>query len=197
MFEDTLDMVVKKVPQRVGFWPRALVSLIDLFILILLMQLLTSLIASSSFATYFVEKGTEDVSVNEEAFEIIKKFLEENFDYYMIYIAISSTISIIYNLVEAFTGASIGKMILGFKVANIDGTRGDINLYMKRWLIKNAASIIVIVNLIFKLEIIGAIAQIVSFVIFLGCFSVLGDKKLALHDTIANSAVYKKKDIID
>jgi uncharacterized RDD family membrane protein YckC len=37
---------------------------------------------------------------------------------------------------------------------------------------------------------------VVSLVFFLGCFAALDEKKLALHDMIIKSAVFKKGDIV-
>lgn len=99
----------------------------------------------------------------------------------------------LYNLVEAITGASVGKMILGLVVANQDGTQGDISLFMKRWAIKNIGYIFTIISIwVPALYLVGSLG---SLVIFIGCFMALGDAKLALHDTIAKTAVYKKADV--
>ena len=54
----------------------------------------------------------------------------------------------LYSLIEAFAGASPGKMALGFKVGNEDGRAGDTGLYLMRWAIKNASSVFSIMILI-------------------------------------------------
>ncbi|MFM8243861.1 MAG: RDD family protein, partial [Crocinitomicaceae bacterium] len=99
----------------------------------------------------------------------------------------------LYNLVEAITGASVGKMILGLVVANQDGTQGDISLFMKRWAIKNIGYIFTILSIwVTALYWVGSLG---SLIIFIGCFMALGAEKLTLHDKIANTAVYKKSDV--
>lgn len=102
----------------------------------------------------------------------------------------------IYSIIEAITGASPGKMMLGYKVANADGTGGDTSLYLKRWAIKNASSVFSMLTLVTGFILLKPLGSIIGFVMFLGCFLALGDDKQALHDKIAKTAIYNKKDII-
>ena len=102
----------------------------------------------------------------------------------------------IYTIIEAFTGASPAKMILGYKVANSDGTGGDISLYLKRWAIKNVSSFLYMLAFVTGLIFLFPLGSILGFVMFLGCFLALGDDKQALHDKIAKTAIYNKRDII-
>jgi len=102
----------------------------------------------------------------------------------------------IYSIIEAITGASPGKMMLGYKVANADGTGGDTSLYLKRWAIKNASSVFSMLTLVTGFILLKPLGSIIGFVMFLGCFLALGDDKQALHDKIAKTAIYNKRDII-
>jgi uncharacterized RDD family membrane protein YckC len=68
---------------------------------------------------------------------------------------------------------------------------------MKRWLLKNMSSVIGILNLIMLSPVLDLIGSIIGIVIFIGCFFVLGDNKQALHDILAGTAVFRKKDIVD
>ena len=102
----------------------------------------------------------------------------------------------IYSIIEAFTGASPAKMMLGYKVANADGTGGDTSLYLKRWAIKNASSVFSMLTLATGLIFLNPLGSIIGFVMFLGCFLAIGDDRQALHDKIAKTAIYHKKDII-
>jgi len=102
----------------------------------------------------------------------------------------------IYSIIEVVTGASPAKMILGYKAANEDGTSGDISLYLKRWAIKNASSVFSMLALVTGLIFLNPLGSIIGFVMFLGCFLALGDDRQALHDKIAKTAIYHKKDII-
>jgi uncharacterized RDD family membrane protein YckC len=102
----------------------------------------------------------------------------------------------IYSIIEACTGASPGKMMLGYKVANADRTGGDISLYLKRWAIKNASSVFSMLAFVTGLIFLNPLGSIIGFVMFFGCFLALGDDRQALHDKIAKTAIYHKKDII-
>ena len=199
MSEDfTLDgSTEKKAPERVGFGPRLLVSLIDALIMLTILPIIAWSLASTKAADFFIQKGMDALKADENAMEMIEKTMGEYFNFYLILIALITTFSIVYNLIEGFFGASPGKMIMGLQVANADGSKGDINLYMKRWFIKNANAVLVIINLIVANAVLESIASIIGMVIFFGCFAVLGNKKQALHDTIANTAVFKKKEILD
>ncbi|MBL6869106.1 MAG: RDD family protein, partial [Flavobacteriales bacterium] len=46
------------------------------------------------------------------------------------------------------------------------------------------------------IKITGSFVGIIGFIIFIGCFFVLGEKKQALHDIICKTAVYKKSEIV-
>jgi uncharacterized RDD family membrane protein YckC len=102
----------------------------------------------------------------------------------------------IYSIVEAFTGASPAKMMLGYKVANADGTGGDTSLYLKRWAIKNASSVFSMLTLVTGFILLKPLGSIIGFVMFLGCFLAIGVDKQALHDKIAKTAIYNKRNII-
>ena len=102
----------------------------------------------------------------------------------------------IYSIIEAFTGASPAKMMLGYKVANADGTGGDTSLYLKRWAIKNASSVFSMLTLVTGFILLKPLGSIIGFVMFLGCFLAIGVDKQALHDKIAKTAIYNKRDII-
>ena len=102
-------------------------------------------------------------------------------------ILVASFLAIGYTFIEAFTGASPGKRVMGLQVAREDGSAGDTKLYLLRWALKNSGSLLQFV--------LPVISTVVSLVFFFGCFATLSDKKQALHDIIAKTAVYKKDDI--
>jgi len=196
MFEDTIDKVEKKGKERIGFGPRLGASILDLIINLGAVIVLSSILLSYGF-DFLLQKGLDALRSDEENLEMMQKAMGDNFDFLLIVIAISATFSIIYSLIEGFFGASPGKMILGMKVAHADASRGDINLYMKRWIVKNAGSVLATVNIIFASSIFEFIASTIALVMTFGCFAVLGNNKQALHDIIANTAVFKKSDLSD
>jgi uncharacterized RDD family membrane protein YckC len=102
----------------------------------------------------------------------------------------------LYSLVEALAGASPGKMILGLKVGTDDGRRGSTGLYVKRWAIKYSGTLLGLLGAIPGLHLLGLLAPAAGLTIFIGCFLVLGDKRQALHDLGAATAVFRKADLV-
>ena len=101
----------------------------------------------------------------------------------------------LYSLIEAFTGASPGKMLLGLKVGTGDGRRGSAALYVKRWAIKYSGTLLGLLGAIPGLHVLGLLAPAAGLIIFIGCFLVLGEKRQALHDMGAATAVFRKADL--
>jgi len=111
-------------------------------------------------------------------------------------IMIGITVAVpLYFLMEAFLGYTLGKLILGIKIAKEDGTQGDIKDYFLRYVIKNSGTILSLLGLL-TLSFLGTLGWIAGLAIFVGCFFVLGDKKQAFHDMLSKTAVFKKEDIV-
>jgi uncharacterized RDD family membrane protein YckC len=197
MLDETLDETVKSAPKRVGFGPRLGAMLLDALLLIILIPLVTWSIVTYGASEFLMQKGIDALKADDDVLEMLEKTLGDFWVFYIVAIAIGLTFSIVYHLIEGFFGASPGKMILGLQVANSDGSRANVNQFMKRWFLKNMSSVIGILNLIMLSPVVDFIGSVIGIVIFFGCFSVLSDNKLALHDIIAGTAVYKKRDIID
>jgi len=102
----------------------------------------------------------------------------------------------LYSLIEAFTGASPGKMVLKLKIGFEDGRSAPVSTYVARWAVKYAGTLIGLVALMPGLHLLSTVASLASFVIFIGCFLVLGDKHQALHDLAAKTAVFNKVDLV-
>jgi hypothetical protein len=100
--------------------------------------------------------------------------------------------SFIYSLLEAFTGLTVGKLLLGIRVKNEDGTEGNTSLYLKRWAIKNINTLCGIAALVTGISFLSSIGGLCGLIIFIGCFFALGEKRQALHDTLAKTAVFRK-----
>ena len=166
---------------RIGFGPRLGAALLDvLFTMLLCTPILmfgagAGLAASLGLDSMMDGEQTEALALLGVSAGMIGSIL------------ICGLLGTVYTLIEAFTGASPGKRVMGLQIAKADGTAGDTSLYLLRWALKNSGSIL---NFILP-----AIASLASTVFFFGCFAALGEKRQALHDIIAKSAVYKKADI--
>lgn len=102
---------------------------------------------------------------------------------------------VVYYLIEGLTGITLGKLILGIKVANEDGTTAQVGSLITRWAVKSSGNILTLLGAVLSVSILGTVGGILGLVIFIGCFLVLGAKKQALHDMVAKTAVFKKSDI--
>lgn len=97
-------------------------------------------------------------------------------------------------LLEALTGQSIGKMILGIINRNEDGSIANTLTLMLRAAIKYISTTMFILFLITGESSLIGIGQFAGFVVFIGFFFILGEKKQGFHDMISKTAVYDKSD---
>jgi len=125
----------------------------------------------------------------------MEKSLGDFFTTYLVMIALSNSTGLLYSLIEAMTGASPGKMILGLQIAYEDSSEGDMNLYMKRWVLKNLSGILGLLYITFGILILNSIGGFVSILFITGCFFVLSDRKQGFHDIMTKSAVFRKADL--
>jgi uncharacterized RDD family membrane protein YckC len=104
--------------------------------------------------------------------------------------------TMLYFLSEALLGVTLGKLIVGIRIANADGTKANITTFLARFGIKNSGSIFGLIFLFSPVEAIQTLGFCCSLVIFIGCFFVLGQNKQAFQDMVAKTAVFKKQDIV-
>ena len=166
---------------RIGFGPRLGAALLDIVFIILMLVPISLLGLGAGLATAL---GLEEAVGNEEA-EVLAIIGMGAGAIAMALIL--GVVALAYTLIEALTGASPGKRVMGLQVAREDGSQGDVQLYLLRWALKNSGSLLQFV--------LPLISSLVSLVFFFGCFAALGEKRQALHDIIAKTAVHKKSDI--
>lgn len=177
--------------KRIGFGRRLGAYLIDFLFVAGIGFILTNFF--SGYFENFVDwsKITDEQVAQAEA-------IYGNFADIMLTIGVGILIaSFLYNIVEAFTGYTIGKLMLGIQIGNQDGTPAQLNTLMVRFAIKNISTIVGLFGTVTLVSIISNIGSGLGIIIFIGCFFVLGEKKMALHDLIAKTAVYNKKEIED
>lgn len=104
-------------------------------------------------------------------------------------------ISMIYNSTEIFLAASPGKLLLGIKIAEAQMHTADYQKLVVRFLVKNINTIFSMLFVVSSIQIFSTLGSFAGFVIFVGCFFVLGDKRQAFHDMAAGTAVYYKNDL--
>lgn len=104
----------------------------------------------------------------------------------------ASLIWTVYFLLEGFTGYTLGKLILGIRIASDDGTAAGVPKLLFRWLVKNSGFVLTLVALFTMTSSLLTLSRVASLIIFVGCFFTLGVKRQAFHDMIAKTAVYPK-----
>ncbi|MDT8413614.1 MAG: RDD family protein [Vicingaceae bacterium] len=100
--------------------------------------------------------------------------------------------SLILFIMEGITGQTPGKMLLKLKNKNEDGAAAGASALWTRALLKYIGAIMALLAGVTGVAIIGTIGSLAGFIIFIGCFFVLGQKRQAIHDLIAKTAVFKK-----
>jgi len=170
------SLILNKEIERVGFGKRLGSSLLD-FIISLLPGIVLGIYAGATIAAFLL-----DFFYDEAQLETIQAGFSGEIAASIIGLVASlagiAFTSIFFYVLEGFTGQTPGKMILGITVANMNGEKASIDKLLLRAFIK----------------ITGSFVGIIGFIIFIGCFFVLGEKKQALHDIICKTAVYNKSD---
>jgi uncharacterized RDD family membrane protein YckC len=101
-------------------------------------------------------------------------------------------IGVVYFLLEGFTGYTLGKLILGIRIANDDGTAAGVGKLLYRYLVKNSNSVLALLAVFTGVHALATLGNVAGLLIFVGCFFTLGVKRQAFHDMIAKTAVYPK-----
>jgi uncharacterized RDD family membrane protein YckC len=165
--------------QREGFGIRLLAALIDFAILFVVVFLILLLAGGSIFA--MMSGGGGGSRAQTGAAMVGIGFL------ILIYLIVIG-----YSLTEIFMAGTPGKQMLGIIIGDERGVRGTTQQLATRWVVKNSGSLIQMVAGLVGLSFLDTLGRIVAFVIFVGCFFVLGQKRQAFHDQIAKTAVFKK-----
>lgn len=103
--------------------------------------------------------------------------------------------AVLYGLIEAVTGASPGKMVLGIQAGLDDGRRASTRVYVTRWAVKYAGVAAWAAGSVFGHGPLTLLGALVCAVTFLGCLLVLGDRRQAFHDMAATTAVFRRGDL--
>jgi uncharacterized RDD family membrane protein YckC len=104
----------------------------------------------------------------------------------------AAVIGIVYFLIEGFTGYTLGKLMLGIRVASDDGTSAGVGKLLTRYAIKNCNILLTVLAALSGVTALRTLGNLGGLLIIVGCFFVLGMKKQAFHDMLAHTAVYPK-----
>lgn len=171
---------------RVGFGKRLGAWFIDLVVMLIVSGIVGTVAGATLVAMFSPDTGMDGM---EESMAGMMSFFAG-------FTVAMGFVGVLYSLVELFTGATPAKHILGIIVAHEDRRQGDIALYAKRWAVKTSGSIIGLIAIVTGITALGILGNIIGVIIFIGCFFVLGEKKQALHDMAAKTAVFHKEDVV-
>jgi uncharacterized RDD family membrane protein YckC len=105
----------------------------------------------------------------------------------------AAVLGLAYFLIEGFTGYTLGKLLLGMRIANADGTQAPVSKLLARWAVKNNNFILTMLSVATGVSFLKTLGSLGGLVFFIGCFLALGASKQALHDRICDTAVWPKK----
>lgn len=100
---------------------------------------------------------------------------------------------LIYFSTEIFLGASVGKIILGLKIANADGGDASKGALLGRYLLKHISKVCAVFSMLCVPALFNFFGSLFGFVIFIGCFFAAGDRHQALHDMMCHTVVVRKE----
>ncbi len=116
-------------------------------------------------------------------------------DYMRTFVPLSFVIYSVYNSMDVFFAGTPGKHILGIIIADEQMYYANYLQLTYRFLLKNLDLVIQLVFILTWMQVFSTISSILSFVIVFAFLFTLGEKKQALYDTIAKTAVYYKKEL--
>jgi len=172
---------------RVGFGRRLGAGLLDyIFITILLL----SGMAVFGLFDFINSIDWESAMLNPEEMSIATETLTLKI------MPLSFAITVAYCSMDIFFGATPGKMALSIKIGNSNRTIADLSTLTKRFIVKNIGSVFTLLYLITTISFFSSISAILSIVIIGGFFLTLAVHRQALHDKIANTAVFFKDEFL-
>lgn len=103
----------------------------------------------------------------------------------------SGLVSIGWIIWEGLTGQALGKKLLKIRIKAEDGANAGTDKLMTRAAVKYSPFILALIGGITGISIISNLSSLAWLVIIVGCLMVLGQKRQAIHDMVAKTAVFK------
>jgi uncharacterized RDD family membrane protein YckC len=182
-------------PLRVGFGPRFGAALIDLVVVAALGVVIGGAVASM-FPDYLAEVIARQTAKTDPKVAEQMKAMGGFFQAIARFSAGAAVAGALYGLIEAFSGRSLGKLLLGLRIADTNGKVATLGRLMGRWAVKQSGSLMALLAMVTGVYLIAQIAQVPSWAVSIGFLLVLGKKRMALHDMAAQTAVYRNSDVI-
>jgi uncharacterized RDD family membrane protein YckC len=193
------------MPERVGFARRFVAGLLDNFIVSFLALGLVLTLGStilritkpdadatefSIFSDNDNDNDADNSNDNDNSASPSEQLLGMPNETFGVLVIANAIMTVLYGLLELFTGASLGKRLLGLVIAQDTGVAATRGLLAKRWWVKYGGYVFVVIPLV------TTIGSIWSFMITCGFLLTLGASRQALHDMAVHSAVFVASDIV-
>jgi uncharacterized RDD family membrane protein YckC len=99
-------------------------------------------------------------------------------------------IGALYFLSEGLTGYTLGKLALGMRIGTAAMTPAPVSKLMLRFACKHPHLVLGTLGAVTGMSSLPFFGWLLGAVAFFGCFAAVGEKRQALHDIIAGTAVY-------
>ena len=187
---------LKIMEKRIGFGPRLGAYVIDIVFVWVLAGIL-SRVSTSWMAVLAQQQVDGLISSN--------PFFAQIYTPEMLSMVVATTrislicifAELIYFSTEIFLGASVGKMLLGLKIANADGGNASVGALIGRYLLKHVKRACTVLSFFALAAVFNFFGSLFGFVIFIGCFFAAGDRHQALHDMMCHTIVVKKGENVE
>ncbi len=175
--------------KRVGFGKRFLAYLVDTVILSIIMGIIM-------FSSGYLQAVQRIVGSNSSDFmAMATQFATLANDYYLTFL-FNQFIALFYFALEIVLGASIGKLLLGIQIADMNGKYASKSSLMMRYAYKHSSEILAVFGAVPILgAVLGFAGTIMGLVIFVGYFFIFSESKMSFHDKWSGTAVFHKSDL--
>ncbi len=183
---------VNPMEKRIGFAKRFGAGLIDVLIVFGIswtIQMVTGYNQASKELELAMKDAGQDVAV-------IMQVVTEFFTAQRNNLLLSTIVPMLYLSMEIFNGAAVGKMLLKLKIGGDDMTKPITSSLITRYLIKNITYLVTLIVIFSKSPVGFAIVGLIGIISLGGYLFMLGQKRQAIHDMIAGTAIFNKADII-
>ena len=190
---NTFDQGLEEV-SRVGVGPRLAAALLDYF-------LSTLAVMAAALKGWGWPAIMEQLPGSDELTELYVPMEEALVAAGMVHgvsglLAATALLGLVYPLVEGLTGASPGKWALGLQVGRPNGRRGNVALYMTRFVVKFIRPVLGALAALTGIGVLGWLGSPAGLVVSVGTLLLFAPHKQALHDKLAVTAVYRRRDLL-
>jgi uncharacterized RDD family membrane protein YckC len=98
---------------------------------------------------------------------------------------------LLYSSLEMIVAATPGKMLLGLRIARADGESAPTSMLLMRWSTKQFPYILAIFQLITFSPFLGAFANLMNLILWIGCLQMLDEDRRSWLDWWARTAVIR------